>query len=414
MKIGDLAKNSGLSVSTIRYYVNEGFIIPQKKNTKFYFNNNDLQTLMFIKRLRAHNFSMQEIHQIISLRRVSNWVEPEDLVEYINILSLKKKELEQAVSKLNVQINSLEKEIEEIEQQKLYPTNLTGVPLKCLEYLQCPHCKQPLRLNATQMNYRYIFNSELSCNCGYKAHIKNGILYTEGPNISNYDKPDTERAVYKTMPHELITLFQKTYNWIMPHLMAKQSDSQIIMETHLNSFFFLYKHLKFLREDNLYIISDKFQEIVEMYKTNIERLGLNLNILYIVNNDILYPLKEQCVDIFIDYCSSNEHSIFSDTFLLEDISPYLKKNGVVYSTFFSFNEFSKSIKTLCASYPENNINNYKLNWFKQNVPKNYTITNHKQIGHSENSGDGISFIFHQNGEKIYIDCFELVPKTVDL
>lgn len=413
MKIGDLAKKTGLSIATIRYYVNEGLIIPQRKNTKFSFNDNDLQTIMFIKRLRSHDFSMKEIHQIISLQRVSNWVEPEDLVEYINILSLKKRELEYASSKINKQIASLEKEIEEIEQQKLYTTNLTGVPLKCLEYLQCPHCKLPLQLNSTQMNYRYILSSELSCSCGYKAYIKNGILYTEGPDISCYDKPDTHRTIYKTMPYELITLFQKTYNWHMSHFQERQTNSQIIMETHLNSFFFLYKHFKELREDNLYIVSDKFHEIIEMYKSNIERLGLNLNILYIVNNNNLYPLKEHCIDIFIDYCSSNEHSIFSDSFLLQDISPYLKKDGVIYSTFFSFNEFSKSIKILCNSYPENNINNYKLRWFKQNIQKNYLVKTHEQIGYSENSGDGISFIFHQNGEKIYIDCFELIPKNID-
>lgn len=70
MKIGALAKRSGCSVQTIRYYENEG-LIPKPTRTHGNFRLYDagtLEKLSFIKNCRTLDLTLSEIKQLISLQ----------------------------------------------------------------------------------------------------------------------------------------------------------------------------------------------------------------------------------------------------------------------------------------------------------------------------------------------------------
>lgn len=408
MKIGEISRRSNLSIATIRYYINTGLIVPVKKNTKYVFNQHDLQTVNFITQLKDMGFSIADIHRILSLKRVSNWVEPEDLIDYTNLLHQQKALLEREMQGVQEKLDSIEREFQALETRRLYSSKASGVPTRALELLVCPYCKVPLRLENAQMNYQYIQSCTLHCGCSYTADIRDGIIYTKGGEISRYDKPDTNRTIYKEMPSELVTYFQMSYNWIFPRLNREPDRPKTILETHLNSFFFLYKHLDKLSHGNLYIICDKFAEIVEMYKANLERLGLDLDIVYIVNNDNALPIQDGVVDVLVDYCSTNEHEIFFPSFLLEDFYPLLREGGEVLSAYFSFDADSRSLKQLQGSYPENTPENYQLWHFEEGIKPLYQVRERERIGVARQSGEGIAFIFHHDGENLYIDCFRLV------
>lgn len=180
------------------------------------------------------------------------------------------------------------------------------------------------------------------------------------------------------------------------------------METHLNCFFFLYKFLDDLDENCFLIVSDKFEEIILMYKSYIEKLKKVPNILFVVNNDHVLPLENHIVDYFIDHSSTNENYIYSHQFLLDQVARYLKTEGTVLSTYFSFLSESQSLKNLNAGYPENHPDNYTSNLFLKAYKKNYRLKEKKQIGSVKDSGEGITFIWHEKGESLYIDCYELI------
>ena len=69
MKIGELAKRSGCSIQTIRYYEREGllsFTARSEGNFRLYDERAE-ERLMFIKRCRNLDLSLQEVKQLFTL-----------------------------------------------------------------------------------------------------------------------------------------------------------------------------------------------------------------------------------------------------------------------------------------------------------------------------------------------------------
>jgi len=70
MKIGELAKQSGLSAHTLRFYEKQGLISPSTRSRSNYrlYNQQDLNTAKFIKRSRTMGFSLEEVEVFLSIR----------------------------------------------------------------------------------------------------------------------------------------------------------------------------------------------------------------------------------------------------------------------------------------------------------------------------------------------------------
>lgn len=104
MKIGELAKSSGCSVQTIRYYEKEGLIsAPSRSEGNFRLYDNDtLETLLFIKHCRSLDLTLKEIKQLIQLQsspdadcdEVNNMVETHLALVESRIEELKKLHLD--------------------------------------------------------------------------------------------------------------------------------------------------------------------------------------------------------------------------------------------------------------------------------------------------------------------------------
>ncbi len=81
MKIGELAKRSGCSIQTIRYYEKEGLIsAPERTEGNFRtYNSAILERLSFIKNCRALDLTLNEIKHLILLQN-----SPETPCEAVN------------------------------------------------------------------------------------------------------------------------------------------------------------------------------------------------------------------------------------------------------------------------------------------------------------------------------------------
>lgn len=71
LKIGEVAKRSGLSVKTIRFYCDEGLIHPACRSTGGYrlFDNDVFAELTLIRTLKAMEIPLQDVMQILASRR---------------------------------------------------------------------------------------------------------------------------------------------------------------------------------------------------------------------------------------------------------------------------------------------------------------------------------------------------------
>ena len=71
LRIGEVAKRTGLPVKTIRYYCDEGLLQPRARSESGYrlFDEENLAELTIIRSLRAMDVSIPELARILEVRR---------------------------------------------------------------------------------------------------------------------------------------------------------------------------------------------------------------------------------------------------------------------------------------------------------------------------------------------------------
>ena len=70
MSIGELAKDTGVNVKTVRYYERRGLLAPTNRTRAGYrrFDTEVAQQVRFIKRAQGLGFTLKEIHELLTLR----------------------------------------------------------------------------------------------------------------------------------------------------------------------------------------------------------------------------------------------------------------------------------------------------------------------------------------------------------
>ena len=71
LRIGEVARRTGLPVKTIRYYCDEGLLQPRARSESGYrlFDEDNLAELAIIRSLRAMDVSIPELARILEVRR---------------------------------------------------------------------------------------------------------------------------------------------------------------------------------------------------------------------------------------------------------------------------------------------------------------------------------------------------------
>ena len=71
LRIGEVARRTGLSVKTIRFYCDEGLLQPKARSAAGYrlFDQENLAELTIIRALRAMDVSIPELAKILEVRR---------------------------------------------------------------------------------------------------------------------------------------------------------------------------------------------------------------------------------------------------------------------------------------------------------------------------------------------------------
>lgn len=409
MRIGEFANQFSVSKDTVRFYVNKGLLIPNGQGAQYVFSQRECQDMQTILKMKDQQFSLQEIREYLAIWRVSNMVEPESIQAVVDLLDGKKAELEQEAEKLRQLSESIDQDIQTILSHESGRQRRTGVPLRALPLLACPYCGGGLELKRASLNSRYIHSGLLHCTCGYKVYIENGIIKTGNLYTAPYDKPDLTRGLYRNVSEGFVTYLQRCSDFAIQELNRIGLNGKVVMEGHCNGYFFLYNHFRELQGNCIYVIQDKYPEMVEMYKRNIERLDLDLDILYIADASTSFPLKANCVDILIDFMGDNEHSLYFHNFYITDVKKYLVQKAEVIGAVLGYHDGSKSLTALKGKYPEGDASGYcKDQWDMLYAQEDF----HREsyiAGVMTESCNQYSFECHRKGEELFLEYFRALP-----
>ena len=112
MKIGDLAKASGLSPHTLRYYEKSGLLTPQIRTESNYrvYGDDDLTSALFIKRCKACGFSLDETQTLLKIK--------DDKAAHV--CAEAKSLTQEKIQTLQTQIQSLQHMVETLKELEQY------------------------------------------------------------------------------------------------------------------------------------------------------------------------------------------------------------------------------------------------------------------------------------------------------
>lgn len=401
MKIGAFSEYYQSTPGTIRFYVNKGLLVPLIRNNRYDFDENDMEDMQVILKLKSFRFSIADIHKILSLRRLSNFNSLKELEDYIHILSNHKKRLQEEKRHIQSIIAELNSEIVKVtgEHHSLNVKNKNGVPLVFLEYFACPLCSGALSLSHCNIERDQILSGELNCPCGFKAVIRNGILIGSPGKISLHDWPDCERNCYRLMNPTLVSYMQRAYHWMLERLKQCETSGKLILEDFINNYCFCHANLEKMDANALYVITDKYPEIVAIYKGLIDRLGFAHKVLYVASASNLLPLREKCVDIYIDFDSANEYALYNSGYAAEAVSRYFRKNACTVGAFFSFKPRSPSMQELHRQFPEAWEKSYDIGYFRQYLHRTWNdVIDEEEIGNVLDEVEEKAYSYHIPGE----------------
>ena len=111
MKIGQVSRKYGLSKDNIYYYINYGLLVPPKLNSQYVFDDETIRDLEEILALKSMDYSLSEIHRIISLHRISSIESPGDKRELMDMYSDKRAECAVKVKHYEAVIKDLDERI---------------------------------------------------------------------------------------------------------------------------------------------------------------------------------------------------------------------------------------------------------------------------------------------------------------
>lgn len=412
MRIGDFARKYDLNISTVRFYVNNGLILPKMVNGRYDFDGTCSRDMDRILRYKKYHFTLEEIQLLFFMEKASRFQDDTILEICGEILKNKKKELMGYRDELEGYIQSLDKELETLSVSPEPKKEGTGVPFSFIPDLYCPKCQVPLKLEEARLVHNSLERGVLWCDCGYKAHIQEGIIHlpdcTEETPFKAFENVESVMAMKEQFSASYRMLIGKAYLW-----MYTKGSSATAIPKHILigpfTFNFLLEYLEKLNVDHTYILFDP--SVKRMTKMKRYLSGSSHKIVYIAGGIDMLPLKHGSCDLYVDDYSTVNHLFTYGQYPGQKLAPLLKRNGSVVGIFTEYGQAPKSLANFKKMHPDFPVNQMKLSLLRQDWERSGVIMQEqKKIGVT--SGSELHDYLGAPGEQVEVRAYlcKKVPK----
>lgn len=94
MKIGAFSEKNQVPISTVRYYISEELLTPNKNGAQYDFEERNEEEMQLISELRSMNFSTEDMKRFVNIVRM---LDSRDELRYKQLYSLLQEKREDAL-----------------------------------------------------------------------------------------------------------------------------------------------------------------------------------------------------------------------------------------------------------------------------------------------------------------------------
>lgn len=328
MKISELSKITNTSKDAIRFYIKEKIIFPKIKNTKFYFNENDIRVLNEVKYLKSLGFEIKDIKEIIFLKEMQN-IDFNDIDLFKEKIIINKNKIEVKIKELaNIKKNIENELTNETQFHNKAANKHSGIQIKAfLNIFKKDNVDMEIKRLILKDNF--IKEGELKISKNLFL-IKNDIIFlnTKIDTINHFDSNDVNLGEFfsdvlndsnffyysnliENLKDVLVNYInEKNYTMLLTNtsgagyllnLLKDIKYGQLIFQDDEN-IFLVKKVYDTLNEDNIYLNSNLFYKELDF-----------INIDYILDSfylDYLYNSSIEEFYLFLNFLKKTKKAIF--------------------------------------------------------------------------------------------------------
>lgn len=401
MKIGRFAESNGLSIDTIRHYMDLGLILPEKQGGQYTFDSRCQGDLEEIIELKSMGFSLNEIKTIFFYKSFGKLAPYEQDTYYRTIFEDRYKKLESEIEKLVVTKDKLKHKLNSLLENSSKQGIKLGIGLKNLGIFRCLKCGGELILGNGEINDNQIIEGRLKCRCGEEYPIEEGILKSgTSPEFHKMSLDPNYLAEYINLTDELyLEKLHKSLEWGRRKLASSYLNGKVLLELGSGIGFFLRNVYGELPEDCLYIAVDHNIERHKFLKSLLERVECSKNIIFVCSDFLQIPIKQRSVDIVLDISGTSNYSFEHEEFLLGLIDSYVKDKALLLGTYITFKNFTSN-----SLIEKKTRKNFIMKDIKDNIAKlRYEMIEEQVSDYTEKGGRYENYFVE--GEKVYSYSF---------
>lgn len=355
MKIGAFAKQYNLTIDAIRHYMDMGLLMPIKHGSLYEFDEKCHNDMLLVNEMKNHGFKLREMRMFFYYKRMYN-IDSVDTYEFYNHMLQEKKiehehniqQLQSYISNINKQEEDLKEGIKTFQQKEIQKI---GVPLQVLKFFGCPMCHGDLSLNSNELLNDQIINGTLTCECGNRYIIDNGILH-DAYTIQNHE-PELPDMVKKflhdyitKMPPDFFDMHYKIIEWAKPYIGIDPTKQQLIVETGSYLGYIMRLIIEEIHDDSIYCSVEPEHRLFYGIKEILESFGINKKVLFASMPWNNIPFKKGSVDAIIDSNGTLNHFLGKIhlpeySTVLNNCYPMMKKGAIYIGYYLNYDKFGQ-------------------------------------------------------------------------
>ena len=401
MRIGKFADCYQVSIDTVRYYMEIGLLTPLKVGGQFDFDEREAEDMEVILDLKACDFTLAEIKQILLYKKVSPLVYDNERHFKREIYQSKVSRVDEELKRLQEVYKTLVGRIAALSKDENEAQEALGFPLEALPLFECPNCHKDLSLNASKILENQVIEGELICACGYRLVISDGVVQApesdeSGGSLSQNDVLDYIEATSSEYFNELY----KGINWLGDLFQEHDYVGKVILDAGTGHGLFARTIYGQMDDCNILICNDIASEKLAFVKKILEKSGIRHKVVFLAADLRHLPLKKYSIDI-LGLALTAIHLLKYDAVAIDVVSEHLKPQSDLYVAQLVFEAIDPQNEIACR---------HRLKLSQQAVEsvylkKNYTLTKSNRGRYLPYGGRFEAFTYPK--DRSYLYCMAL-------